>query len=346
MLSTPGKALALVCVVAALFSAGLQELMNLVTDTPMPLVSAATAAVLAGALGWLIAPLMPTRQHEPEPEQAQAASPPTPHTPSSPGADFIHMAGSLSDAASQPAETAYELGAYLLAAKTKAESAARAARDAEGPVEQTRAILFSCGESLAALSAAMERILAGSANASAKLAVISGTAEQAQALVAGMSAIAEQTNLLSLNASIEAEKAGEHGRGFAVVAREVRRLADTAAIGAEDIERLVARMSQAVASEVMEMESFARETGNGERTLHKAQASLGEAGKVLSSLTARLAETDSHAKGAPADLDKAQALALAIGSSLAELSSLAKEIDRTARGTHANNEPQTKDGGS
>jgi methyl-accepting chemotaxis protein len=346
MLSTPGKLVAFLCVVAALFSAGLQELLSLATEGSMPLISLVVAVLLTGVLGWLLAPLMTVRRSAPDQEPAHTPSQHQPEGQPSPNDDFIAMSATLSDSANRPVETAYELGGYLMAAKAKAENAVRAAHDAAEPVEHVRAILLSCGESLTALASAMERILAGSASASAKLAVISGTAEQAQTLVAGMSAIAEQTNLLSLNASIEAEKAGEHGRGFAVVAREVRRLADTAAIGAEDIERLVARMSQAVAAEVMEMESFTRETGNGERKLHEARASLEEVGKALNSFTARLAEADSHAKGVPTDLEKAQGLASSINTTLAELSSLAKQLGQRASASHARNEPQTKDGGS
>jgi methyl-accepting chemotaxis protein len=48
-----------------------------------------------------------------------------------------------------------------------------------------------------------------------------------------------QTRLLSFNASVEAERAGEHGRGFAVVAQEVGNLAQMSGKSASEISEIV-----------------------------------------------------------------------------------------------------------
>jgi methyl-accepting chemotaxis protein len=50
-----------------------------------------------------------------------------------------------------------------------------------------------------------------------------------------------QTRLLSFNASVEAERAGEHGRGFAVVAQEVGNLAQMSGKSANEISEIVKR---------------------------------------------------------------------------------------------------------
>jgi methyl-accepting chemotaxis protein WspA len=90
----------------------------------------------------------------------------------------------------------------------------------------------------------------------ARLAKISEKAKNINVVVTTIVKVADQTNLLSLNASIEAEKAGEHGLGFSVVAQEIRRLADQTAVATLDIEKMIQQMQSSVASGVTEMGKF------------------------------------------------------------------------------------------
>jgi len=54
-----------------------------------------------------------------------------------------------------------------------------------------------------------------------------------------MKDMAFKTNLLALNASVEAERAGEHGKGFAVVAKAIRDLAENSSSSTKKISKIV-----------------------------------------------------------------------------------------------------------
>lgn len=348
MFATPAARVALACTLAALMTSAVWVLFDAVLGAPAPVTStlggAALCALLGAAAGALSCAPGPDR---PDADEAGPEAAPLPlgdkaeveaaYAPD-PSRELGRKAQLLADAASQPGELVQEMAARAQAARARSEAAAKAAEEAQAPAGRMGQALASCAESLSGLGAAMERILGQASSASAKLTVISDTAEQAQALVAGMSQIAEQTNLLSLNASIEAQKAGEHGRGFAVVAREVRRLADTAAIGAEDIERLVARMRQAVASEVMEMDSFTREATGGEASVAQARKSAASALKAMEGLDQALHSAGAESGQAAPDIDQMRELARFASEALSELAALARSLSDELPGAQTRQE--------
>ena len=109
---------------------------------------------------------------------------------------------------------------------------------------------------------------------------LNGTAAEIHGFVAAVAKIADQTNLLALNAAIEAARAGAHGRGFAVVADEVRKLAAQAQRAADDIMQVTgivtsrvttsARVMEASAARVVEIESLSRDIDDALRTITDA----------------------------------------------------------------------------
>lgn len=66
----------------------------------------------------------------------------------------------------------------------------------------------------------------------------SKSVDQIKSLTSAILAIAQQTRLISLNASVEAANAGEAGKGFAVVAGEVRDLAHSSQVTANQIQEI------------------------------------------------------------------------------------------------------------
>ncbi|HYH37436.1 MAG TPA: methyl-accepting chemotaxis protein [Azospirillum sp.] len=75
---------------------------------------------------------------------------------------------------------------------------------------------------------------------------IAATHGRIEQITGRITRISDKTHILSLNAGIEAARAGEEGMGFAVVAQQIGRLAEEAALAAQDIERIIADSAQVV----------------------------------------------------------------------------------------------------
>ncbi len=83
-------------------------------------------------------------------------------------------------------------------------------------------------------------------NLSQTVDLVANLAENIGEMTSLIADIAGQTNLLSMNAAIEAAHAGDAGKGFAVVAEEIRRLAETSAVGANTIQKTVKQVQNGI----------------------------------------------------------------------------------------------------
>jgi methyl-accepting chemotaxis protein len=140
---------------------------------------------------------------------------------------------------------------------------------------------------LDSLQETMQGLLAATGSIAERLEVMAQRAESIGTVVTTITKVADQTNLLSLNAAIEAEKAGEYGAGFAVVSREIRRLADQAAVATLDIGRLVGEVQESVSSGVAEMSRFTARVRDGVREVTALSTQLGTVIEGVESLKPR-----------------------------------------------------------
>ncbi len=140
---------------------------------------------------------------------------------------------------------------------------------------------------LDSLQDTMQGLLAATSSIAERLEVMAQRAESIGTVVTTITKVADQTNLLSLNAAIEAEKAGEYGAGFAVVSREIRRLADQAAVATLDIGRLVGEVQESVSSGVAEMSRFTARVRDGVREVTALSTQLGTVIEGVESLKPR-----------------------------------------------------------
>ncbi len=134
-----------------------------------------------------------------------------------------------------------EIAGMVEANVRSAENVNSVAGEVHGVSESTRHVMEE-------LTSAMQNILESNERIEKLVKIIEQVAEKTEVI----DDIVFKTQLLSFNASVEAERAGEHGRGFAVVAQEVGNLAQMSGVAATEIASIVKnsiREAEQVASE-------------------------------------------------------------------------------------------------
>ncbi len=173
----------------------------------------------------------------------------------------------LASGASEQASAVEETSASLEEITGMVENTTRNAETGLQLVEGVKTASERGNQAMTNLINAMGEVLASNKKIEQLVKVIDEIGEK----TAIIDEIVFQTKLLSFNASVEAERAGEHGRGFAVVAQEVGNLAQMSGKAALEI-------SGIVKSSIKEAQEIA---GNNRSKVEKGNEHVREAGDIL-----------------------------------------------------------------
>lgn len=221
-----------------------------------------------------------------------------------------------------------EMTAAVQEVAQSTSNAARAAQDAttmsqKGALTITDAIgiIDSLDSNVLTASSSISQLKADSENIGGVLDVIRG--------------IAEQTNLLALNAAIEAARAGEQGRGFAVVADEVRTLASRSHDATQEIQKMIERLQQGVATAVTNMAQVSKRAEEGVAQVEESAEALAE----ISGSVSVINDMNTHIAAAT---EEQSAVASEVSQNIEHIHQLSAQTAQSAQQTQQTSENLTK----
>jgi len=162
----------------------------------------------------------------------------------------------------------------------------------------------------------------------ASMTALSAAADNIVTVLDTIQSVAGQTNLLALNAAIEAARAGEHGRGFAVVADEVRRLSADTQVATGEIQQLINNLRETVEETAT---GLALEQESSARCLAESQAAELALGHIQSSVSEIHQVTDSLARQAENESQRAEAMRLRLADMVTAVNQTDESIAQLAR---------------
>jgi methyl-accepting chemotaxis protein len=167
------------------------------------------------------------------------------------------------------------------------QASAQNAQETAQAAEQARSVAQDGATRAVEAGAAMRAMRESSASVSDAIGELAQRSERIGGIVETITGIAEQTNLLALNAAIEAARAGDQGRGFAVVADEVRKLAEESQGAAASIGDLVAEIRVQTEQTVHTVAEDAARTEATAEVVESTQAAFTAIADAIADVTSR-----------------------------------------------------------
>lgn len=191
--------------------------------------------------------------------------------------ELSKSSGHLSNAAQSQVNSIETTSASLKEISGKVDLNVKSAENANLISQEVKKHTNETQKSISDLSHAMSEILDSNHRIEKLVKIIEQIGEKTEVI----DDIVFQTQLLSFNASVEAERAGEHGRGFAVVAQEVGSLAQMSGVAATEISKIVK-------NSIKEAEAVAKENKekvqNGGQLVENTQAKIQQVIKKMTAI--------------------------------------------------------------